>query len=74
MKPWEAGRRNGLADSPVIQLLGVVDLVPAGNAAGVKMGDVGDVLFDGRADVIFSVGKPLLIWRSSAFSASCKLW
>ena len=42
----EAGFHNGFADARVVEFLGVVDLVPAGDAASVEMGEVGDVLFN----------------------------
>ena len=46
-----AGLHDGLHDRRVVDLLGVVDLVPAGHAAGVVMADVLVVLPDGGDDV-----------------------
>src|SRR5439155_9408495 len=49
--PFEASLDDGLHDRGIIQLLGVVDLVPAGHTPGVIVGDVLMVLAD-RADDI----------------------
>src|SRR5690349_12333543 len=43
----EAGLHDGLGHGAIIQLLGIVDLVPAGHAAGMKMADPLDVVLDG---------------------------
>ena len=45
----EIGDRLG--DRPPVQLLRVVELVPAGDAAGVEVADVLDVLLDGADDI-----------------------
>src|SRR5262249_830147 len=48
-----AGRQNRFHKRRVIQVLGVVDLVPAGHAAGVVVGDVLLILADGGDHVAF---------------------
>ena len=39
------------ADAGVVQLLSLIDFAPAGDAAGMEVRDVGDILADSRTDV-----------------------
>src|ERR1019366_7238317 len=45
--------RDGLRDGAPVELLGVVELVAAGDAAGVEVADVLNVLADGADDIAF---------------------
>ncbi len=42
---------NGAGDAIIVQFLGIIDLVPAGNAACMDVPDVGAIFMYGAADV-----------------------